>query len=71
MGGALLIVTAATSYATALLLGVQTTLAIDALSAITAAIGVVCLRIPAEKRAETWAPIRLSRSEAPDGWFML
>lgn len=54
MGGALLIVTAATSYATALLLGVQTTLAIDALSAITAAIGVVCLRVPAENVDDRW-----------------
>jgi diguanylate cyclase (GGDEF)-like protein len=54
LGGALLIVTAVTSYATALLLGVHTTLAIDALSAVTAITGLVCLRDPSENVDDRW-----------------
>ena len=46
LGGALLIVTAVTTLATALLLGVHIGAGIVALTAITAAIGLICLRIP-------------------------
>lgn len=54
LGGALLIVTAVTSYATALLLGVHATLVIDSLSAVTAVIGLVCLRVPLGSADERW-----------------
>jgi diguanylate cyclase (GGDEF)-like protein len=46
LGGALLIVTALTAYATALLLGVHTTLAIAAVTAVTTVAGLACLRVP-------------------------
>ena len=54
LGGALLIVTAVTSYATALLLGVHTTVWIDALSAVTAVIGLVCMQAPSESLDDRW-----------------
>jgi diguanylate cyclase (GGDEF)-like protein len=46
LGGALLIVTAVTSHATALLLGVKTTVEIDVLTVTTALAGLICLRVP-------------------------
>jgi diguanylate cyclase (GGDEF)-like protein len=54
LGGALLIVTAVTTLATALLLGVHIGSGIVALTAITAIIGLVCLRVPWENRDERW-----------------
>ena len=54
LGGALLIVTAVTAYATALVLGVHATLGIFAISAVTSFIGLVCLLIPAEGVDERW-----------------
>lgn len=54
LGGALLIVTAMTSYATALLLGVDATLVIVAITAATSIIGLVCLRAPWDRWDERW-----------------
>jgi diguanylate cyclase (GGDEF)-like protein len=54
LGGALLIVTAVTAYATALVLGVDATLAIFAIAAVTSFIGVICLLVPAEGVDERW-----------------
>jgi diguanylate cyclase (GGDEF)-like protein len=54
LGGALLIVTAVTSFATALLLGTDNTLAIGALSAATSVVGLVCLRVPWDRVDERW-----------------
>jgi diguanylate cyclase (GGDEF)-like protein len=54
LGGALLIVTAVTTLATALLLGVHIGAGIVALTAITAIIGLVCLRVPWENWDERW-----------------
>jgi diguanylate cyclase (GGDEF)-like protein len=49
LGGALLITTAVTTLATALLLGVHTGWKIDTLTAVTAALGLACLRVPWER----------------------
>jgi diguanylate cyclase (GGDEF)-like protein len=54
LGGALLIVTAITTLATALLLSVHIGSGIVALTAITAIIGLVCLRVPWESWDERW-----------------
>jgi diguanylate cyclase (GGDEF)-like protein len=54
LGGALLIVNAVTSFATALLLDVRAGWEIDALTAGTALIGLLCLRIPYERWDERW-----------------
>jgi diguanylate cyclase (GGDEF)-like protein len=54
LGGALLIVTAITSLATALLLGVHIGLGIVALTAVTAIVGLACLRAPWELWDERW-----------------
>jgi diguanylate cyclase (GGDEF)-like protein len=54
LGGALLIGTAITTLATALLLGVHTGWKIAALVTITAAIGLLCLRIPWDRLDERW-----------------
>jgi diguanylate cyclase (GGDEF)-like protein len=54
LGGALLIVTAVTSFATALLLGVHAGWEIETLTAVTLLGGLLCLRIPWERRDERW-----------------
>jgi diguanylate cyclase (GGDEF)-like protein len=54
LGGALLIVTAITSLATALLLGVHIGFGIVALTAVTAIVGLACLRAPWELWDERW-----------------
>lgn len=52
LGGALLIVTAVTTLATALLLDVETGWAIDTLTAVTALLGLSCLWVPWERMNE-------------------
>jgi diguanylate cyclase (GGDEF)-like protein len=52
LGGALLIVTAVTSLATALLLGADTGVWIDALTVLTTFVGLICLRVPGESSDE-------------------
>jgi diguanylate cyclase (GGDEF)-like protein len=54
LGGALLIVNAVTSLATALLLGVHIGSGIVALTAVTAIVGLVCLRVPWDLWDEPW-----------------
>jgi diguanylate cyclase (GGDEF)-like protein len=54
LGGALLIVTAVTTLATALLLGVHIGSGIVALTAATAILGLLCLRVPWEIWDERW-----------------
>jgi diguanylate cyclase (GGDEF)-like protein len=54
LGGALLIVTAVTSFATALLLGVHAGWEIEALTAVTLLGGLLCLRIPWGRLDERW-----------------
>lgn len=54
LGGALLIITAVTAYATALVLGVDTTLGIFAIAAVTSLIGLICLLVPPEGVNERW-----------------
>ncbi len=49
LGGVLLIVTAVTTLATALLLGVNVGWEIETLTAVTAVIGLACLRVPWER----------------------
>jgi diguanylate cyclase (GGDEF)-like protein len=54
LGGALLIVTAVTAQATALLLGVHITLEIVALTVATSLVGLICLGIPWDRLNERW-----------------
>jgi diguanylate cyclase (GGDEF)-like protein len=54
LGGALLSVTALTSFATALLLGVHITLAIAVLTVATSVMGLACLRIPWDRLDVRW-----------------
>ena len=54
LGGALLIVTAVTSLATALLLPADTSLAIDAMTAVSILLGLICLQVPSDRADERW-----------------
>jgi diguanylate cyclase (GGDEF)-like protein len=54
LGGALLIVIAVTSCATALLLGIDNTLAIGAVTVATSVVGLACLRVPWQRFDERW-----------------
>jgi diguanylate cyclase (GGDEF)-like protein len=54
LGGALLIVTGVTAFATALLLGVHIGFTIVALTALASIVGLVCLRVPWESWDERW-----------------
>jgi hypothetical protein len=54
LGGALLSVTALTSFATALLLWVHITLAIAVLTVATSVMGLACLRIPWDRLDVRW-----------------
>jgi diguanylate cyclase (GGDEF)-like protein len=54
LGGALLIVTAVTSLATALLLPADTSFAIDAMTVVTILLGLICLQVPSDRADERW-----------------
>jgi diguanylate cyclase (GGDEF)-like protein len=54
LGGAMMIVTAVTFFATALLLSVHTGWEIDGLAAVTAILGLLCFRVPWERWDERW-----------------
>jgi diguanylate cyclase (GGDEF)-like protein len=54
LGGALLIVTAVTALATALLLPADTSFAIDAMTAVTLLLGLICLQVPSDRADERW-----------------
>ena len=54
LGGALLIGIAVTSFATALLLSVDTGLRIDGLIALPSIVGLICLRVPWQRSDERW-----------------
>jgi diguanylate cyclase (GGDEF)-like protein len=54
LGGVLLIVTAVTSFATAVLLDVRAGWEIDVLTAVTSFVGLLCLRAPWERWDDRW-----------------
>jgi diguanylate cyclase (GGDEF)-like protein len=54
LGGALLIITAVTSLATALLLPADTSFAIDAMTVVTILLGLICLQVPWGRADERW-----------------